>query len=171
MATWRIFFVWILPLLWAACSLVQSQSPGDENGFYVVSSLPAAWMAPFLLLGHASKEMIPIYVVLAGLPIMVGVGWVMDRLEIRKVVWAIVYLVAGITIFFLVVGSFPSLERAIGKNGSLWAYVVLASNLGLYASVILSVILNRVERGMRWLAAVSKEAQQRGRESDMRPHD
>ena len=149
MVRWRIFFVWVLPLLWAVGSAAQSKFPGDEHGFYVTSSLPAAWIGPFILLGRASKEMIPIYVVLGGLPVMAGIGWVMDRLEVRKVIWAILYLVGGITIFFLVLSSFPSMERATGKNGSLWAYVLLASNLGLYASVILSVVARCIARSVR----------------------
>jgi hypothetical protein len=143
------FFVWLLPLLWVACSAGQWRFPGDEYGFYVVSALPAAWAALFILVGRVPQEMIPICVLLAGVPVMAGIGWVMDRLGVRRVFWAVLCLAAGIAVLGVTLGSFPSLERAIGKNGSLWAYVLLASTLGLYAGVVLSVILNLVARTVR----------------------
>jgi hypothetical protein len=160
------FFVWVLPILWGACSLAQSKSPGDENGFYVLSSIPAAWIAPFILLGCGSKEAIPVFVVLAGVPVMAGIGWGMDRLRVRKILWAVLYLAGGLAALVLALSSFPSIERAVSANGSLWAYVLLASNLGLYASVALSVILTCIARGVRWSAAISKEAWRAIKEPD-----
>jgi len=154
------FLVWVLPLLWGACSLAQWGSPGDEYGFYALSALPAAWLAPLLFLGRVSQGAIPIFVLLAGVPVMAGTGWVMDRLRIRRDLWVALCLVGGIAAFCVVLSSYPSLERAIGKNGSLWAYVLLASNLGLYAGVGLSVILTCIARAVRWSAAVWKEARQ-----------
>lgn len=166
MARAQTFFVWVLPLWWAACSLAQSKFPGDEYGFFVASSIPAAWMAPFLLLARVSKEAIPIYVVLAGTPVMAGVGWMMDRLQIRRVLWAIFYLAGGIAAFCLVLGSYVSLEQAVGKNGSLWAYVLLAFSLGLYASVVLSVIVTLIARAARWSVTIAKDARSAINEPD-----
>ncbi len=73
-------FVWVLPLLWGACSLAQWGSPGDEYGFYALSALPAMWLAPLLFLGRVSQGAIPIFVLLAGVPVMLtctarGVRW------------------------------------------------------------------------------------------------
>jgi len=164
------FFVWVLPILWGACSLAQSKFPGDENGFYVLSWIPAAWIAPFILLGRGSKEAIPVFVVLAGTPVMVGIGWVMDCLRIRKVLWAGLDLAGGLAVLFLTLSSYPSIERAVSTNGSLWAYVLLASNLGLYASVGLSVILTCIARGVRWSTALSKEAWRAIKEPDRHEH-
>lgn len=88
---------------------------------------------------------------------MAGIGWVMDRLRIRRVLWAVLYGAGGIAAFCLMLGSYPSIEHAVSKNGSLWAYGLLALNLGLYASIGLSTILTCIVRGVRWSAAVWKE--------------
>lgn len=44
----------------------------------------------------------------------------------------------------LTINSYQSIERALGKNGSWWAYIFGSLNLGLYASVILSVIITLI---------------------------
>lgn len=144
----QIFFIWVLPLLWAVGSLMQSGAAGDENGFYVLSSLPAAWIARFVFAGRerVPEETLPVLVVLAGLPIMAAIGWVMDHLHVRRRLWAIVYLVGAASILTLALAGYGRIERAISKNGSLRAYVLLASSLGLFLSVFLATLLSGVAR-------------------------
>jgi hypothetical protein len=166
----RAFFVWVLPLAWGVSSLAQSRFPGDEHGFYVVSALPAAWAALFLLLGRIPKETIPICVLLAGAPVMAGIGWGMDRLRIRKILWGGLYLIGAGAVLCLVLGSFPSIERAVGKNGSLWANLLLASNMGLYLSVVLSVVATCIARVVTAWRAAWKQTRQGVRGPDsLRP--
>ncbi len=140
--------------------MVQSRVPGDEYGFYVVSSLPAAWIAPLLLLGHVSFEAMVVPVIVAGVPVMAGLGWVMDRLQVHKALWATLDLGAGLAALFLALRSFPSPERAVAKNGSFGAYLVLSVCVGLYLSVILSLVLTCVARMVRALTSVLKETRQ-----------
>ncbi len=161
------FFVWVLPILWGACSLAQSRVPGDEYGFYVVSSLPAVWIAPLLLLGHVSFEAMVVPVLLAGAPVLAGLGWVMDRLQVGKVLWVVLDLGGGLAVLFLTLHSFPRLERAVGKNGSLGAYLVLSACVGLYLSVILSIVLTSLARVVKGLTTVLRETR-RGIEESRR---
>lgn len=141
-----VFYVWVLPVLWAGCAVAQYRFPGDENAFAAVSSIPALWAALFLLAARVPKESIPVLVVLAGVPVMAGIGWVMDRVRVRKIPWAGLYLVTGLAVLYVVLRSFPSREKAISKNGSLGAYILLSANLGLYLSVPLSVVLTCIGR-------------------------
>jgi hypothetical protein len=156
----HVFYVWVLPLVWGVFSLAQSRFPGDEHGFYIVSALPAAWAALFLLLGQVPKETIPTCVFLAGAPVMAGIGWGMDRLRIRKILWAVLYLIGAGAVLSAVLGSFPSIERAVGRNGSLWAYLLLAANVGLYLSAVLSVVATCIARVVTALRAAWKQARQ-----------
>jgi hypothetical protein len=141
-----VFYIWVLPALWAGCALAQYRFPGDENAFAVVSSIPALWAALFFFAARVPKESIPVLVILAGVPVMAGIGWVMDRVRVRKALWAGLWLAIGLAVLYLMLRSFPSLERAISKNGSLWAYILLSASLGLYLSVPLSMVLTSIAR-------------------------
>ncbi|MCU0916179.1 MAG: hypothetical protein MUC88_16695 [Planctomycetes bacterium] len=154
------FFVWMLPVLWGAGSVAQWWSPGDENGFYILSSLPAAWVAPVIFLGHPPREMTPVLVVLAGAPVMAGLGWGMDCLRIRKAVWAVLYLAGGIAMLYVTLRTCPNLTVAVRINGPLWGHVLLAANVGLYQSIVFSVALTCVVRAGRWSRGVAQEAGQ-----------
>ena len=144
----RIIFIWLLPLIWAVGSLMQRGAAGDENGFYVVSSLPGIWLGIVSTLSarSVSKEMLAILVVLAGAPIMALPGWVMDYLKVRKRIWIIVYIVGAAGILGLILSSYDSIQHAINKNGSLKAYVLLALNLSLFLSVFLATFFSGVCR-------------------------
>jgi hypothetical protein len=63
-------------------------------------------------------------------------GFLLDRLPVSRCLWAAVYLVASAGFFAWGLLSFPSLERAIAKNGSIAAYAFCAANLGLYVSLL-----------------------------------
>jgi len=154
------FFVWLLPVLWGAGSAAQWWSPGDENGFYILSSLPAAWFAPVIFLGRLPREMTPVLVVLAGTPVVAGLGWGMDCLRIRKTLWAVLYLAGGIAMLYVALRNFPNLTVAVRINGPLWGHVLLAANLGLYLSVTFSVALTCVARVGRWSRGVARDAGQ-----------
>ncbi len=79
----------------------------------------------------------------------------MDLIRSRPSRWAIVFMTTMLLIFASMLRSFPSLQRAIAKNGSLWTYVLSATVLALYVSVILCIIgngLTRLWKGIRGIA-------------------
>ena len=43
-----------------------------------------------------------------------------------------VYIVASVALFAWGLSSFPSLEKAVAKNGSISTYAFCAANLGMY---------------------------------------
>jgi membrane protein implicated in regulation of membrane protease activity len=65
---------------------------------------------------------------------------------VRKLLWVIIFVVCSLAIFATGIFSFPSIQRAINKNGSIWAYVFFSINIGIYLSIIISVIVTVIVR-------------------------
>jgi hypothetical protein len=86
------------------------------------------------------------YIVLAGAPLVALVGLAMDWARVRKSLWGALWLVTGIAVFCVVFFSFPSMDRAIRKNGSFPAYVLLGATVGLYAASLLSLVFTLARR-------------------------
>ena len=138
-------YIWILPLLWASCSLIHFQFPGDEYGMYGISSIAGLWIAFIVRLGDQHNPMFPVAIALAGAIVMSVIGFLMDRIRIRKTIWAILFVVAALAVFVMSIKSYPTIERALSKNGSWWAYVFFSLNVGLYFSVLLSFLVKGLE--------------------------
>lgn len=75
------------------------------------------------------------------------VGLAMDRFHIHKALWGITFSACVVAVFTTSVLSFPSIERAISKNGSISCYVCFSINVGLYLSVIFSAVVTACARG------------------------
>jgi hypothetical protein len=112
--------------------------PGDEYGMFIVSVLASIWLALLLDFGHLSE--VYLLLIAAGALPMAGFGFVLDWLPVSRRLWAAAYIVASAAFFAWGLLSFPSLERAIAKNGSISAYAFCAANLGLYGSVLLFLV-------------------------------
>ena len=149
------FYVWLLPLIWAVGTTAQHQYPGDEYGFYALSALPAFWCAPFILLAHVPMETTVPWVVLAGAPLVILAGRLLDFLRVSKPLWAVLFLVCAVIVSLLAVGSYPRVERAIAANGPLWAYGLLGANVGLHLSVRVSVVVTVVAKAVRRSRAIA----------------
>jgi len=154
----RRFFVWLLPVLWGACSLIHYRFPGDEYGMYGISSIVGLWTIFIIKVGDSNNPMFPISIALAGAIVMTGVGWFMDWMRIWKKLWVITFAICAIGVFAISILSFPSIERALQKNGSLWAYILFSINIGVYLSVIFSMSLTSIGRLWRKIKAAKKTA-------------
>jgi hypothetical protein len=142
---WR-FFVWLLPVLWGGCSLLHYHFPGDEYGMYGISSIVGVWAIFIVKVGDVNHPMFPASIAVAGAIIMAGVGWFMDWMRIWRKLWGIIFAICAIGVFVLSVLSYPSIEKALSKNGSWWAYILFSINIGVYLSVILTVNLTCIGR-------------------------
>jgi len=140
------FYVWVLPLLWGVCSYVHHNYPGDENAMWLLSSVAGLWLAPVAFVGGASKEVIALAIALAGALVMGAIGFAMDCFRIRKLLWAILFLTCASVVLGVAIMSYPSIERAISKNGSWWAYILFSVNIGIYISVVLSAFVTLTAR-------------------------
>jgi len=125
-------FLWIAPLAWSLVLVGAHRWPGDEYGWLAAASLPA-WPVWYLLHGVVNGISGLPWAIACGLPVMVLLGWWMDRARVRVGPAVVGWLVLSAMLAVPVVASYPTIRAAIGKNGSLWAYVFGA--LGFMAPV------------------------------------
>lgn len=131
----RHLLVWLVPALWSLCAFGSWHHPGDEYGMFCVSVLASLWLAFLLEFGHLSE--VYLLLIAAGALPMAVFGFLLDRLPVSRRWWAAVYIVASVALFAWSLLSFPSLEKAIAKNGSISAYAFCAANLGMYLCVLM----------------------------------
>jgi len=151
------FYSWLLPLIWGVCSYLHHYYPGDENAMWLLSSIAGMWIAPFAFLGGASKAAIAAGIAVAGALVIAPIGFAMDFFHIRKLLWVILFLTCSLTVFVAAIMSFPSIERAINKNGSMWAYILFSINIGIYISIILSAVLTVIVKISRYIKKNNKQ--------------
>ncbi|MGD2094355.1 MAG: hypothetical protein PVH77_05035 [Phycisphaerales bacterium] len=140
------FYSWLLPVIWGVCSYLHHYYPGDENGMWLISSIAGLWIAPFAFLGEVSKEAAAGGIAVAGALVMLAIGIAMDFFRVRKLLWTIIFVICSLAVFAAAIFSFPSIQRAISKHGSIWAYVFFSINIGIYISIILSAIATVIAR-------------------------
>lgn len=143
----RPFYRAVLPIVWATAAVTSYFHPGDEYGLFVGSTIAGSWVC-FVLpeISHLSKVL---WIILTtGVVVLAIVGIVMDRLHVSKRVWLTLFGLCFAGVLLLTLHQYPSLDRAIGKNGSLTAYVAGACNVGLYLSIVSAFIINAVAATM-----------------------
>ena len=64
--------------------------------------------------------------------------------HISKRVWGTLFVLCFAVVLVLNLLQYPSLDRAIAKNGSITAYVAGACNIGLYLSILLASVVKGV---------------------------
>lgn len=141
----KYVYVWLLPLLWSICSLLSFQFPGDEYAIYAVSSMAGTW-AVFLLniQGDIHDFAFRGTITTTGIIVMLIASFILAKLRVKIKLWLVLYITLAALILVMTINSYPSIEKALSKNGSWWAYIFGSLNLGLYASVILSVIITLI---------------------------
>jgi len=137
-------YVWLLPALWCPGALVGYYHPGDEYGLWAVSTLAGTWAlmalsAAGIGIGDIHNPLLPGTVLAVGGLVLAGLGYVMDRRRVNRWMWGLLYLGLAVALLMWAVGSYPSIERALRKNGSWTAYIVASSNAGLTLSTVLSL--------------------------------
>ncbi|MFV1969055.1 MAG: hypothetical protein ACC628_26845 [Pirellulaceae bacterium] len=105
---------------------------------FVVSVLASIWLAFLLDTGHLSE--VYLLLIAAGALSMAGLSFILDRLPVSRRLWSAFYIVASVGWFVWTLWQFPTLERAIAKNGTISAYAFCGANLGMYASVLLFLV-------------------------------
>ena len=135
----QTFYIFVFPILWASVSFVSYFHPGDEYAMYAISNIIGIW--PILIFQLDIHSLLtPTIVALIGGSAMVIVGFGMDRLRVNRWVWCGAWLIITILLFILAITPYPSIEKALSKNGSLTAYIAGSMNIGLYFSIVVSVI-------------------------------
>jgi hypothetical protein len=134
----RWFFVWYLPVVWTTVAWSNFYHPGDEYGGFAASSLAGLWiLLVFDFSGNINQAFPP--VLLAGAATVSIFGWLLDKLRAPRPLWGVLFAVVAVSLFCWSFFSFPSVERALAKNGSYEAYILPSMNLGLYAATLASL--------------------------------
>jgi hypothetical protein len=142
----RPFYLLVLPSMWAVCSLLHWQHPGDEYAMYFISSIAGSWIWLLIPVGDIHNPLIPSSVAAVGALGMAGMGWVLTRIRAPKAVWAALFVVSALGILFLSLTGYPSIDRALAKNGSWWAYICSSILLGMYLATGLSLAVTGMIR-------------------------
>lgn len=126
----RWLFAWFLPLVWTTVGWNNLTHPGDEYGGFFSGSLAGLWI--IAVVGSAgSVQRTGVFVLVAGSVTVAFAGWVLDKLKAPFLPWALLFLITAAVFFTRWFGSFPSVERALAKNGTYEAYLLPSLNLGL----------------------------------------
>ncbi len=127
--TIRRWFRILLPVLWLLSAMVSEQHPGDEYGLWGVACLPAVWLV--LVMPRANPIKLLPLVYAAGMLSTGLIGWALDRLQVRRLVWMAMWSTGVIALVWAAMYQYESYQRAIARNGSLTAYDSAASSLSL----------------------------------------
>jgi len=139
----------VLPTVWGLGCALGYSNPGDEYGLYALGSIIGVWTIVLV----DKIALLPTLV--AGCAIIFGFAVLLERLRASRRLWVIVWLVSGIGLYLTSLMMFPSVERAVAKNGSMAAYLALGSQLGVYLATISSIVVGvvRILSRSRCLAA------------------
>jgi hypothetical protein len=129
---------------------------------YAIASIAGSWIAFIISFGDIHNPVIPISIALTGAIVMALIGFLMDQVRIRKAIWAILFVVAALVIFVISIKSYPSIERALSKNGSWWSYIFFSVNVGLYFGILLSFM----EKGLEVVLKRTRKATNKELNSD-----
>ena len=151
----KYYFLFVLPVLWACVSVLQYRFPGDEYGLYAVGSAVGTWIYFLVPPGDVNRLLFPLIPAVTGVAVMAVAGWVLDWLRGRRLVFWITWIVSVTALFLFMIFSYPSLDKAISKNGSLWAYLLAAVNMGVYAAggfTLLAALLTKIWKRLKSLS-------------------
>lgn len=147
----RWFFAWYLPGVWTTVAWNNFAYPGDEYGGFAAGSLAGLWIL-FFFNSLGDVRTIFWLILAAGTPTMAIAGLGLDKLRAPRVAWLALCLAMAGALLFWALASFPSVDRALAKNGSYEAYILPAVNLGLTAAtstMLLFVGLVRLVQRLR----------------------
>ena len=144
----RWFFLLLIPLAWGVCSLVHFRYPGDEYAMYFISGVAGSWLCFFVRIGDIHQWWIPWSIAATGVVVMAGVGWGLARLAVKRRLWLALFAASFVVLLALMLSEYPSLERALRKNGSWWAYGCSAALMGSYVASVLSLAIVPL---VRWI--------------------
>lgn len=140
----------LLPVAWGVSIWVSFHHPGDEYGLFGIGAMPASWMLVWGTIGEIKRAMPAI--AMCGMISMFVAGWALDILRVRVWIWLPLVLLMCGTMVAQMISYYPSLARAIAKNGSLQSYFSASLNVSLYSITLLSFLLTPIWRAaIRWL--------------------
>ncbi len=134
-----IFYVWVLPLLWVPCTLVQYSFPGDEYAMYAVSSIPGLWIGLFGNYADIHNLATPVSIAFGGAITVAVVGLLMDWMRVSVKRW-VYFFVTVLGILFAIAVIQCVLNKTFWNAEELKGFAILFVALSLYLSVFVSIL-------------------------------
>lgn len=149
----RGFFLLVVPILWSFASVIHFRFPGDEYGLWVISSIAGSWALMVVPnIGDIHQPWIRSSVAGAGALVMAAFGGVLCWLKVRILFWLVLWTISALTWLGFMLSGYPSLERALAKNGSWWAYLLSAAMMAAYTAMLISVAVGIFQLFLRRMA-------------------
>lgn len=130
----RLFYLWLLPLLWGIFTAISFFYSGDEHALFVYGSSWICFLYEFKTLAQA---LVP--VLATGAVILALIGLLLDWLRVKKRLWLFVFVLIAVLIFILQFRMYGSIERIRSKHGYVLGLVIVACNWGIYGAIMFSV--------------------------------
>ncbi len=140
----RLFYLWLLPLLWGIFTAISFFYSGDEHALFAYGSLAGTWIC-FL---HEFKTLVQalIPVMATGAVILALIGLLLDCLRVKKRLWLFVFVLIAVLLFIFQFRMYGSIERIRGKHGYVLGLVIVACNWGIYGAIMFSVSVTLLGR-------------------------
>jgi hypothetical protein len=148
------FYCLAVPLGWAGVSLLHFQFPGDEYALWAISSMAGTWVLLLLPnVGDIKQLWLPLTVAGTGALVLAGCGALLRWLRVRWWIWTILWLIASAGWLAAMLSQYPTLERAMAKNGSWWAYILSALLMGANTAMVAGLVAGAGKRWVQWWRA------------------
>lgn len=143
----------LIPITWLAAAVVSWRHPGDEYGLFFVGGVLPSMPVIISLNGFGISlpgpmDAICLTAIAIGLVIMIALSAAAAWLRVPLGAVAALWMASTPALVWVSLASYPSYERAMGKNGSLTAYVSSASNLALVGALLIGIIATATWRGV-----------------------
>jgi hypothetical protein len=150
MKTKHGFFLLVVPVLWGTGSLIHFHFPGDEYALWVFGSMAGSWVSLLLPnVGDIHQWWIGFSVAGVGTLVMALAGWILCWLKVRKRIWIGLWAVGAVAWLGFMMSRFTSLEQALAKNGSWWAYLFFAAMMAAYSATLVALTGGGIKLLMR----------------------
>ncbi len=153
----RLFYLWLLPLLWGIFTTISFFHSGDEHALFVYGSIAGTWICYLYEFKTLAQALFP--VLATGAVILAFIGLLLDWLRVNKRLWLFVFVLVAVLVFIFQFRMYGSIERIRSKHGYVLALVIVACNWGIYGAIIFSVPVTLLGRliGLVRRAPVTKK--------------
>ena len=140
----RLFYLWLLPLLWGIFTAISFFHSGDEHALFAYGSLVGTWICFLYQFKTLAQALVP--VLATGAVILALIGLLLDWLRVKKRLWLFVFVLIAVLVFIFQFRMYGSIERIRGKHGYILGLVIVACNWGIYGAIMFSVPVTLLRR-------------------------
>ncbi len=141
-------FTWLLPAWFAVASTLATVWPGHGGQLFCIGALAGVWACYLMDSSGATTTWLG-PALLGGMPILLFLGRLLDRLQADLRLWALLLLCVAAAAGYVMLQDFSELGQAVEYHGSFLSFCICALQLGSYGATIalLAIGAGRTARG------------------------